>query len=237
MQAEQKRLVAPCGPAELSFSLLTATTMTLHRCEDMTANSALKNLARKAGLFGAARKLYRSISPSVRRHLTVGRGIYGKVISRGDLVFDIGCNLGQKSVTFLRLGARVIALEPNPNCAPVLELEFGNEPRFTLVRKAVGAAAGRATNNFANTYATASLRSDWHALKYTDGELQQLSVDVTTLKDLIASYGEPDFCKIDVEGFEPEVVKGLDRPLKCSAWNITDMSLIGLCSASKSSRV
>ena len=94
----------------------------------MTANASLKSLARKSGLFGLARKVYRSISPAVRRHLSDDRALYGKFISRGDLVFDIGCNLGQKSVTFLRLGARVIALEPNPNCAPVLDLEFGDEP-------------------------------------------------------------------------------------------------------------
>ena len=147
----------------------------------MTANASLKSLARKSGLFGLARKVYRSISPAVRRHLSDDRALYGKFISRGDLVFDIGCNLGQKSVTFLRLGARVIAVEPNPNCAPVLDLEFGDEPNFTLVRKAVGTAPGAATLNFANTHATASLRPDWHALVYSDGPLQQVVVDVTTL--------------------------------------------------------
>jgi hypothetical protein len=36
---------------------------------------------------------------------------------------------------------------------------------------------------------------------------------VVTLDDLVAAHGEPAFCKIDVEGFEVEVLSGLSRPL------------------------
>jgi hypothetical protein len=41
-----------------------------------------------------------------------------------------------------------------------------------------------------------------------------VEVAVTTLDDLIKSYGEPAFCKIDVEGFEEDVLAGLTRPLR-----------------------
>ncbi len=40
-----------------------------------------------------------------------------------------------------------------------------------------------------------------------------MTVPVTTLDDLILRYGEPTFCKIDVEGYEAAVLHGLSRPL------------------------
>ena len=40
-----------------------------------------------------------------------------------------------------------------------------------------------------------------------------IEVDVTTLDVLIAEHGLPNFCKIDIEGYEPEVLKGLSQPI------------------------
>lgn len=180
----------------------------------MPAPKALKKLARSLGVYPLARRLYRRFSSEIRVQTSNDLAVYRQMIRPGDLVFDIGCNLGQKATIFRELGARVVALEPNPNCVPTLRLEFGDDPDFILLGKAVGAAPGTATLNFANTISTASLRDDWHGLAYRDGDLQKLEVEVTTLDALIARYGDPAFCKIDVEGFEAEVLKGLGRPLK-----------------------
>ena len=43
---------------------------------------------------------------------------------------------------------------------------------------------------------------------------ERVSVKVVGIGELIREYGEPDFCKIDVEGYEEEVLSGLECPLK-----------------------
>jgi FkbM family methyltransferase len=149
----------------------------------------------------------------VRRQVAADQKLYSQFIRPGDLVFDIGANLGQKAEIFLKLGARVIALEPNQNCRPVLLRDLGASGRFTLLSKAVGSTAGTGSLTFANTISTASLKQDWHGLMYRDGHLEQTTVSITTLDKLIDEYGMPQFCKIDVEGFEREVIRGLSQPI------------------------
>ncbi len=44
---------------------------------------------------------------------------------------------------------------------------------------------------------------------------------MTTLDRLIAHYGIPAFCKIDVEGFEEEVLQGLSKKIPCLSFEFT----------------
>lgn len=176
----------------------------------MSAPVYLKKAARALGIYRPARNIYRRFNAEVRSQRVADLRLYGQFIRPADLVFDIGANLGQKSEIFLGLGARVVALEPNPNCAPLLQRDF---PELTLLQQAVGREAGKGSLTFANTISTASMRQDWHGLQYRDGELQEVDVPITTLDKLIAEYGVPKFCKIDVEGFELEVIRGLSQPI------------------------
>ena len=62
--------------------------------------------------------------------------------------------------------------------------------------------------------AHSTLSASWKTL--TPGETEwtnEVDVEVTTLAELIATYGEPSFCRIDVEGFEDAAVAGLDRAI------------------------
>lgn len=40
-----------------------------------------------------------------------------------------------------------------------------------------------------------------------------IDVPATTLNELIETHGMPDFCKIDVEGYELNVLKGMTKPI------------------------
>ena len=85
----------------------------------------------------------------------------------------------------------------------------GNK-RLTVVNKAVGAIEGEAELYLKSATAVASLVLDWH--QKTD-DLGTITAPVTRLDKAIEQYGVPAFCKIDVEGFEAEVLKGLSHPI------------------------
>ncbi len=173
----------------------------------------VKNSLIKTGLFPAARALKRSFSGETRRIFRDEQRLYRPFVRPGDLVFDVGVNVGQKSEIFLAIGARVVGVEPNPMCWPVIDYQFGKNPNYTLVRKAAGDAVGEATLHFVGTDATASLREDWPYVSVDGSAVETAATPVTTLDELIATYGVPALCKIDVEGFEKHVMAGLGKPV------------------------
>jgi len=145
---------------------------------------------------------------------------YSQFVRPGDLAFDVGANYGNRTKAFLALGARVVAFEPQPDCANYLELALGRERRFQLVQKALGDKAGRAEMRIANHNVLSTLSSNWIEATSKSGRFSSESwgttipVDVTTLDSAIDSFGTPSFVKIDVEGFELEVLSGLSKPVQ-----------------------
>lgn len=170
-----------------------------------------KRLARKLGVFTLARSIYRGVDPRIREERQNDIALFSGIVKKGDLVFDIGANMGEKASVFLDLGARVVAVEPNPNCVAHLKAHVAKRGDLTVIAAGCGSEVGRATLNFSGTDKTASLREDWFALSQSETDLQALDVEVVTLTNLMKDFGVPNYIKIDVEGFESEVLKGLDR--------------------------
>jgi len=149
------------------------------------------------------------------------RRLYAPFVREGDVVFDVGAHLGDRSTAFASLGAHVVALEPQPSVAAWLRRIVGRNPRIVLRSEAVGAAAGTARLAISRRTPTVSTLSDgWReSMTETHPGFEKVSwdesveVSVTTLDALIAIYGIPGFCKIDVEGFEAEVLAGLSQPV------------------------
>ena len=71
--------------------------------------------------------------------------LYGRFVQRGDLVFDVGAHVGDRVASFRRLGARVVAIEPQPALVRVLKLIYGRRTDIAIEAVAVGRAAGAAS--------------------------------------------------------------------------------------------
>lgn len=161
------------------------------------------------------------------------RRLYRPMFSPGDLVFDIGAHLGDRTAAFAALGARVVAVEPQPHIMRWLRRLEGGKANVILVEEAVGQEPG--TAELALSYRTptvASLAAGWRQqLQQTTSGFRGVSwqegvrVPVTTLDALIDQYGLPAFCKIDVEGYEAEVLAGLSRPVQALSMEFVNGAL------------
>lgn len=154
--------------------------------------------------------------------------LYARFVRAGDLAFDIGSHVGDRIGSFRRLGARVLALEPQPLCAAAIQRIYAGDDAVTLLQSACGRHEGTLTlsiNSANPTVSTASREfvqaahgaGGWEGQRW-DG---QIEVPCTTLDRLLAQYGVPAFAKIDVEGFEDTVLGGLSRALPLLSFEFT----------------
>jgi len=153
-----------------------------------------------------------SVTPTDPAVLSRFRRLYERFVGPGDLVFDVGANIGENSALFAALGARVVAIEPLPECAPLLAA-----PAVAVERCALGATEGELDLHVCSRALDISSGStDW-IRAMTDAGLatgpwdRRLTVPVTTLDALVARHGKPRFVKVDVEGCELDVLLGLSR--------------------------
>ncbi len=154
----------------------------------------------------------------------------GRFLGPGELGFDIGAHVGDRTASFRRLGARAVAVEPQPRLARLLRLLFGRDEGVTRVASLVGSQRGEARLHLNTANPTVSSASDrfiaaaagapgWEGQDWDDS----LLLPVTTLDALIDTYGQPQFIKIDVEGFEAQVLAGLSAPVRSLSFEFTTL--------------
>mgnify|MGYP000352193282 CR=1 FL=1 len=160
------------------------------------------------------------------------RRFYAPFVQPGDVCFDVGAHVGNHTRAMRRLGARVIAVEPQPDLARLLRRWYGNDPAVSVVEAAVGAQAGEQALYVSARHPTVTtLSRDWIDSVGADRSFAGVewrvagATPVTTLDALIAQFGEPAYCKIDVEGYEVEALRGLSRPLQAVSFEFIPAAL------------
>jgi len=137
------------------------------------------------------------------------KSFYKKLIQPNSLCFDIGANIGDKSKIFLYLNARVIAFEPQSQC--YIELKKILHNNFKFLPYAIGAKNETKNLRIANHIEVATF-SEKMIDFYSNKNLKWSKTEKVTVKKLdtiIEEFGVPDFCKIDTEGFELEILSKL----------------------------
>jgi len=181
---------------------------------------------------GTAKAIARSLDIYYRDRDRTDRmdRLNAQFVRPGALAFDIGAHLGDRTASFRRLGARAVAVEPQPAIYRALRLIHGKDQGVHLHATAVGADTGRTTLflNTANPTVSTAEKGLVEAARHADGWSDQvwdgaIETPVVTLDHLIAEHGRPDFVKIDVEGFEAEVLRGLSHPIPALSFEFTTL--------------
>lgn len=169
--------------------------------------------------------IYRIRDRARRRRMDRLNAVFAR---RGDLVFDVGSHVGDRIDSFLRLGCRVVAIEPQPAAHRLLRALYARRADVALVRAAVGETTGTLALHLNPRNPTVATGSDafiaaadgapgWHGQRWT----RRIEVPMTTLDALVAEHGVPAFVKIDVEGFEAHALRGLTARLPALSFEFT----------------
>jgi FkbM family methyltransferase len=180
-------------------------------------------------LWGVARSLLIYHRPWRRRRLD---RFYRRFVRPGGLCFDVGAHVGDRTACFRRLGARVVAIEPQPGFDRFLAWLFRHDPAVEVLPLALAARPGTielvlsaltptVTTGSAGFRAAVQVAPSFRSVAWTD----RRQVPAVTLDEVIRRRGRPDFVKIDVEGMEAEVLAGLSVPVPALSFEIVGAHL------------
>lgn len=147
---------------------------------------------------------------------------------KANLVFDIGANIGSKTSEFIKNGSRVICFEPQLHLIQQLYRRFLTTPAVTIVHKGLSSYSGITEMAVCEKAPNLSTLSEqWKEAVVLSGRFSSYSwnkkekIEVITLDNAIRDYGKPQFCKIDVEGYEKSVLEGLSIPIDSLSFEFT----------------
>jgi FkbM family methyltransferase len=168
----------------------------------------LRSFGRRLGIFPPLVRVFRKLS-GARYEARFDRALL-EAINAGDTVWDIGANVGLYTDKFAqRVGpaGRVIAFEPSPRSVEVLRTRFAEVDSVTIYPIALSERPGSAT-----FYANRGSDGTTDSLVERGTDSTQHLVEVRRGDEFFSLF-PPNVVKVDVEGFELEVIRGLGEVL------------------------
>lgn len=140
------------------------------------------------------------------------------IIKPGDICWDIGANIGFYTCLLASLvedSGAVVAFEPAARTCGYLKenVSLNQFTNVTVVNKGLGDKQEQRLLH----YSEAGLAEGTASLKYADGRAVSERVALDTIDDLIRELPTPEFVKIDVEGYQLEVLRGGEHFFKTRA--------------------
>ncbi len=182
----------------------------------------IKNMVGRSNIF-YLKSFFPNSSKKIMRKKR--RIFYSSFIKKGDLCFDVGANIGNRIDPLLDIGAKVIAIEPQEDCYKFLELKYGKKIR--IVKKGLGEKKEFKDFFISDLHSVSTFSTNWMEATVKSGRFKsnnwenKINVSLTTLDEIIKEFGLPIFIKIDVEGYELEVLKGLSHPVNFISFEYT----------------
>ena len=197
----------------------------------------IKNVLIKLGIFNSIKyskftDLYTYLlKPAKKKQRQKELNFYQSFLPECKLIFDIGANDGHKTVVFSKIAAKVVACDPDPYNIAILTTRFRNHKNINIEPLAItdhigessfyvqqpGSALNSINPQWKNILEQQNNNRWQEAIQFSD---TVIPVKTTTLDALIAKYGIPDFIKIDVEGNELNVLKGLSHSVKYISYEV-----------------
>jgi FkbM family methyltransferase len=141
------------------------------------------------------------------------------------LLFDIGANRGDATLAGLEKGYKVIALEPAPRVFAELVKNFIYNPNVIPLKFAVSDIDNKVIEFYeAEEDGLSTINKKWltdDSMPYVGKPYRTTSATTITLDTLAELYGTPELIKIDVEGAEWQVFKGLSSKMGTIAFEWT----------------
>lgn len=188
----------------------------------MGVRQVVARTLKATGMHGVAKSIERVVTGQAAAERAAARtytDFYKQFVKPGDLVFDVGANVGNRTGPLLALGARVVAVEPQSACIETLKRLYGANPRFTLEACALGPEVGELEMMIADAHTVSTLSPQMIERTKASGRFAdvtwstRVTVPIRRFDELIERHGTPVFTKIDVEGFEAQVLAGLSKPI------------------------
>ena len=145
------------------------------------------------------------------------------------LCFDIGANRGDFSMAALAKGYCLVSLEPAPRVFSALVANFIYNANVTPLRYAVSDCDYAVIDLYeADEDGLSTINLDWltaDSMPYAGKPYRTVQATTITLDTLALKYGQPNLIKIDVEGAEWSVFKGLTSKMGTIAFEWTDATV------------